>query len=60
MSKESTHALDQAQAVHRDYCRVTAKLFCKAKELSRSELLEPFQRSRLNVIYQQLEGKLSL
>ena len=36
------------------------KLVCKAEELSLSERLEPSQHSLLNVIYQQLEGKLNL
>ena len=60
MSEESTHALDQARAVRVGHRGVTAKLVREAKELCLSESLEPSQHSRLNVIYQQLEGKLNL
>ena len=60
ISEESTHALDRARAVHGGHRGVTTKLVREAEELSLSESLEPSQRSRLNVIYQQLEGKLNL
>ena len=60
MSEESTHALDRARAVRGGHRGVTTKLVRKAEELSLSKSLEPSQRSQLNVIYQQLEGKLNL
>ena len=56
MAKESA----RARAVHGGHRRVTTKFVRKVELLNRSEPLQASQRSRLNVINQQLEGKLNM
>ena len=61
MAEESARALERARAVRGGYRGVTTKLVREAEELlNRSEPLQASQRSRLNVINQQLEGKLNM
>ena len=61
MAEESARALERARAVRGGHRGVTTKLVREAEELlNRSEPLQASQRSRLNVITQQLEGKLNM
>ena len=60
MTEEAAHALDRARAVRGAHRGVTTKLVREVEELLRRvEPLEASQRSRLNVINQQLESKLN-
>ena len=56
----ATMSLDRAHAIRRAHHGVVTKLVHEVEELlRRTELLGPTQRSWLNVINQQLEGKLN-
>lgn len=60
MTEEAARALDRARAVRGAHRGVTTKLVREVEELLRRvEPLEASQRSRLNVINQQLESKLN-
>ena len=61
LAEEATRALERTRAVRRGHRGVTTKLVCEVEELlHREEPLESPQRNRLNVIRQQLDGKLKI
>lgn len=60
MTEEIARALDQSRAVCRGHRGVVTKLVHKAEGILHSESLDTAQCSRLNVIRQQLGGKLKL
>ena len=60
MTEEAARALERSRAVRGGHCGVVTKLVREAEEILRNESLTSEQRSRLNVIRQQLEGKLKL
>ena len=60
MTEDPARTLERSRAVRRGHRGVVTKLVREAEEISHNESLDAEQRSRLNVIKQQLEGKLKL
>ena len=60
MTEEAARALERSRAVRGGHHGVVTKLVREAEEILRNESLTSEQRSRLNVIRQQLEEKLKL
>ena len=60
MTEDPARTLERSHAVRRGHWGVVTKLVREAEDILLNETLSPEQHSRLNVIRQQLDGKLTL